>query len=72
MRQTVEFIRNNYGAFSFTCKDYQQLYELMKHDKKNADGQINFTLLSQIGELQLDRHLSQDDVFCSFDFLREG
>ncbi len=72
MRQTVEFIRRNYGAFAFTCKDYPQLYELMTHDKKNADGQINFTLLNNIGELQLDQHLSREAVYESFDFLREG
>ena len=44
----------------------------MTHDKKNADGQINFTLLNNIGELQLDQHLSREAVYESFDFLREG
>ena len=49
MRQTVQFIKENYGGFSFNCKQYDRLYELMKHDKKNTAGTINFTLLKEVG-----------------------
>ena len=72
MQQTVRFIRENYGNFAFTCDDYEHLYELMLHDKKNAGGQINFTLLSNVGEIVLNQHLSKEQVFESFDFIREG
>lgn len=34
MRQTIQFIKENYGAFAFNCKQYDRLYELMLHDKK--------------------------------------
>lgn len=72
MRQTVHFIRDVYGAFPFTCRDYEQLYALMLHDKKNAGGHINFTLLSDIGHVRLDQHIPKATVFESLDFLREG
>ena len=72
MRQTVQFVRNNYGAFQFTCDDYEHLYQLMLHDKKNVGGVINFTLLGAIGDIRLNQHLSKEDVFESFDFFREG
>lgn len=72
MRQTVQFVRQNYGAFSFTCNDYEHLYELMLHDKKNVGGVINFTLLGGIGDIRLNQHLSKEAVFESFDFFREG
>ena len=73
MRQTVRFIRKHYaGKFAFTCKDYEHLYELMKHDKKNSGGQINFTLLGGIGDIRLNCHVTPEDIFESFDFLREG
>lgn len=72
MRQTVAFIRQNYGTFAFSCKDYEQLYSLMQHDKKNANGQINFTLLGGIGDIRINQHLTQEQVFESFDFLRES
>ena len=29
MRQTIQFIKENYGAFAFSCKQYASLYELM-------------------------------------------
>lgn len=34
MRQTVNFIRENYGTLGITCDDYDELIELMTHDKK--------------------------------------
>lgn len=34
MRQTIQFIKENYGAFAFSCRQYDSLYELMLHDKK--------------------------------------
>ena len=51
MRQTIQFIKENYGAFAFNCKQYDRLYELMLHDKKNTAGIINFTLLKEVGDI---------------------
>lgn len=72
MRQTVGFIRETYGVPNITCKDYDRLYALMLHDKKNVGNDIRFTLLSDIGTLRLDSLVPQSLVFESFDFLREG
>lgn len=72
MRQTVAFIRSNYGPFAFDCNDYEHIYNTMLHDKKNVGGVINFTLLSDIGGILLNQHLSKEEVFESFDFFREG
>lgn len=72
MRQTVRFIRDNYGCLPFTCDHYDRLYEYMTHDKKNVGGQINFTLLADVGDIRLDCHATQDLLFESLDFLREG
>lgn len=72
MRQTVTYIKENYGDFSFTCDDYEALFNLMKHDKKNKAGIINFTLLGDIGDVRINRTASKSDVFESFDFFREG
>ncbi len=72
MRQTVGFVREHYGVPAITCKDYERLYELMLHDKKNAAGRINFTLLADIGEIRLDCRMEKNALFEAFDFLREG
>ncbi|NDW17878.1 3-dehydroquinate synthase [Dysgonomonas sp. 216] len=73
LRQTVYFIKENYGEFYFDCNQYEKLYELMTHDKKNASAnRINFTLLSDIGQIKLDQTASKEDIFESIDFLRES
>jgi len=72
MHQTVTFIRENYGTFNFSCKDYERLYSLMLHDKKNTDGQISFTLLGGIGDIRINQHLEKEAVLDAFDFFREG
>ncbi|TWV12682.1 3-dehydroquinate synthase [Bacteroidaceae bacterium HV4-6-C5C] len=71
MRQTIQFIRQNYGTFSFDCNQYEQLYELMKHDKKNTAGIINFSLLKNIGEVSLNETADKETIFQMFDFYRE-
>lgn len=72
MRQTVRYIRENYGWYSFSCDDYPAILELMRHDKKNALGVINFTLLEDIGNVKLDQTATKEEIFEAFDFLREG
>ena len=69
---TVRFVRETYGQFSFTCKDYGRLLDYIRHDKKNVGGQVNFTLLADIGQIRLDCHASREQICEAFDFLREG
>lgn len=70
---TIYFIRDNYLGFPFDCDDYDDLYELMKHDKKNANSDtINFTLLSDVGKVEINHTASKEDIFESIDFLRES
>ena len=71
MRQTIQFIKENYGGFAFNCKQYDQLYELMKHDKKNTAGVINFTLLKEVGDICLNQTADKDTIYEMFDFYRE-
>lgn len=71
MRQTVQFIRENYGAFVFDCKKYERLYELMTHDKKNTAGTVNFTLLADVGDICINQTASKEEIFQMLDFYRE-
>ena len=71
LRQVVQFVRQNYGAFTFTCQHYDRLYELMLHDKKNTAGVINFTLLKDVGDICLNQTADKDTIFETLDFYRE-
>ena len=72
MRQTVRYIKDVYGSFVFTCKDYETITELMRHDKKNTSGQINFTLLGDIGDIKINQTASKEELYEALDFFREG
>ena len=72
MRQTVSFIREQYGRMDITCDDYPELIELMTHDKKNTAGRINFTLLGGIGDIRINQTATQQEIEESLDFYREG
>lgn len=71
MRQTIRFIKENYGAFAFSCKQYDRLYELMQHDKKNTAGIINFSLLKEVGDICLNQTADKETIFEVLDFYRE-
>ena len=72
MRQTTRFVLDNYGRPEFSCKDYDKLFSLMLHDKKNTGDMINFTLLSDVGEVRINQTASKELVFEALDFLRES
>ena len=72
MHQTVQFIKENYGRIAFSCKHYEQLYELMTHDKKNASAnEVNFTLLDEIGKVRIDQIATREDIYEALDFYSE-
>jgi 3-dehydroquinate synthetase len=71
MRQTIHFIKENYGLFSFGCDDYDHLYQLMLHDKKNENDVINFTLLEDVGKIQINQQADRKTIEEVLDFYRE-
>lgn len=72
MRQTVQFIRRFYGTLAITCDDYTELLELMTHDKKNTAGVINFTLLSNIGDININQTATEEEIKEALDFFRDA
>ena len=72
LHQTDRFIRENYGAVAFTCDDYPTLLNLMRHDKKNTSGTINFTLLHDIGDIRINQTATDEEIREALDFIREG
>lgn len=70
LQHAISFIKENYGIYFIDCDQYETLYELMTHDKKNESGIINFTLLSYIGNIQLDQTADKKEIFDMFDFYR--
>lgn len=65
-------IKEYYGTFEFSCEQYEILFELMTHDKKNESKEINFTLLADVGDIRINQTATKEEIFECFDFFREG
>ena len=65
------FVRDNYRGFPFTCDDYDELLELMRHDKKSRDGAITCTLLATVGDYRIGHTVTPDDMNAALDILRD-
>ena len=70
--KTAQFVKENYGAFPFNCKQYSRIYELMLHDKKNETPDINFTLLKAVGKIEINQTANKNEIEEALDFLREN
>ncbi len=68
LQQVAQFVKTYYPAPIFGCKDYAQLIEFMRHDKKNSSvDAINFTLLESPGEVRINCRPSEDEIKASLD-----
>ena len=72
LSQVVYYIKEYYRPFAYSCDDYDALYELMTHDKKNEAGIINFTLLGGVGDVRINQQVSRAHILESLDFYRES
>lgn len=71
LHTVADFVRDNYGTFPITCDDYDTLLALMRHDKKSLGGEINCSLLADIGDIKLGTIASSDDIKASLDIYRD-
>jgi len=73
MTEYAEFLQAYYAdAPGFACGDYPDLIELMRHDKKNlSPGNINFTLLSDIGTVHINQVVPDEEIKTALDIFRD-
>ncbi|MCM1067425.1 MAG: 3-dehydroquinate synthase [Muribaculaceae bacterium] len=68
----ANYVRDNYGAYHITCDDYPALLEAMRCDKKNVmAGEINFTLLEDVGRPRIDCTVSAEKIKAALDIYRD-
>lgn len=72
LHRTAQYVRSEYGAFSFTCDDYPGLLAAMSRDKKNEiPGTLNFTLLKSPGNVMIDNLITQEEISAALDIYRD-
>ena len=67
--QTVkETIQKIYSKTHLQKKDFPAILDLLKHDKKNINGQVNFVLLNDFEDFKLDCKAEEHLIVNSFEF----
>lgn len=65
------FISKNFPPFDIPYQDYQQILDIMTQDKKNASGNVYFTLLKNIGEPQINQTCKKSNIIEALNFYRQ-
>ena len=68
MQKINQWLIDTYSKFSVQSTDFEALYELMTHDKKNENSKINFTLLSGIGQVEINKNCSRELVLEALEY----
>ena len=71
MKSLSAWLLNVYGKFHIIAEDYESLFELMGHDKKNEGKRINFTLIASVGKFEINQNCSKQEIFEALDFFRK-
>lgn len=68
----VENINNHlldiFGKVTIEKSDYQEIIDLLIHDKKNVEGQVNFVLLKDLEDFVLDCKVPENLLFEALEF----
>ncbi|MBP1840866.1 3-dehydroquinate synthase [Formosa algae] len=63
-----DLILSIYDFVTINEEDYEPIIELLKYDKKNSHGNINFVLLSAIGQTKIDCLVPNDLIIEALNF----
>jgi len=70
LQELSAWIINTYGKFEVSENDFERLFKLMTHDKKNESGRINFTLLPEIGEIAINQNCKKELIFDALNYYK--
>ena len=68
LKKISKFIKKNFSKYDLSKSDPAFLLDIMKNDKKNTNGKINFTLLEDIGYVKIDQHCTNEQVKESIEY----
>lgn len=68
LEDVTKTLLNTFQKVNISPDDYAAIIDLMKYDKKNTHGNINFVLLSDIGETKIDCKVANDTIIEAFKY----
>jgi len=71
LREIASTILDLFDYVEIPEEDIKEIISLLQHDKKNANGQVNFVLLKAIGDPTYDKKVPEDLIKRSFLYYKE-
>ena len=68
LEEITGFVTRFYPQVNIQSTDYNAIIDLLKYDKKNSNGKVNFILLSEIGQPVLDCNVDNVLIERTFEF----
>ncbi|WP_298901908.1 3-dehydroquinate synthase [uncultured Psychroserpens sp.] len=68
----TQAINNIYAPVNIEPSDYNAIIDLLKYDKKNEHGNINFVLLTEIGQPKIDCLVDNAIILNSFEYYKSS
>lgn len=68
LKQITEFIMRFYPKLELSSEMFEDLIDLMRHDKKNEGKRINFTLLRAPGNSVINQHCDEETIVQAFKY----
>ena len=69
--QVKETVLAIYPKIKIDKKDFIAILELLKHDKKNVNGQVNFVLLNDFEDFKIDCKVAEDLLIESIEYYNQ-
>jgi 3-dehydroquinate synthase len=68
VKEVKDVVVSIYTKTNLLTEDFSAIMDLLKHDKKNVNGQVNFVLLNDFEDFKLDCKVSEELIIESMDF----
>ena len=68
LNEVKDVVISIYEKTTLLKEDFSAIMELLKHDKKNVNGQINFVLLNDFEDFKIDCNVSEKLIIESMEF----
>lgn len=68
LNEIKEVVLSIYDKIQLLKSDFSSIIDLLKHDKKNVNGQVNFVLLNDFEDYKLDCKVSEELIIESLEF----
>ena len=60
-----------YGKFEIEENQFEALYQLMTHDKKNEGARVNFTLIPSVGQVAINQNCEKELILEALEYYKQ-